>query len=181
MNINKKYVAWAALAAVAVLIIGFTMCSTADAREFYVKVEAGQTIETDVDAFGSLPNGDVLGAYVGSSVGPVRVEAGVANVTFDTGIPIADIDANYYNASGNIDLANGLYFGGGAGYIESEAEFGPFSASDEGWAWHLQGGYAHRLTDSLVAEFQVRYIDADFDTLGEATSTAATVGLRMAL
>jgi len=168
------------LVALAVIFVAnLAFCGRAEARNWYVKAEVGQAMDTEAGGF-ALGDDTTIGAYVGTAVGPIRVEGGVSRIEADTTIGIGlEVDALYYNATGYLDLPNGLYVGGGAGYIDAEAEFGPVSFTDEGWAWHAAGGYAHRLNDRTILEAQVRYIDAELDTVGEATTVTATLGLRL--
>lgn len=181
MNLTKKQWAMAIGATAVILIAGVAFCSSANASEFYVKAEAGYAMDTEAGGF-ALGDDSTIGAYVGTGVGPLRVEAGVSRIEADTSIGITmEIDALYYNGTAYLDLPNGFFVGAGAGYMEAEAEFGPISFDDSGWAYHGAAGYAHRVNDSMIVEAQVRYIDADFDQVGDATSVQATLGLRLAL
>lgn len=171
----------------AALAVAVTMgvAQTATASEFYVKAEVGQAFDTQADTgFGSIEfaDGDVLGAYVGTSVGPVRVEGGVAHLDTDAnffGIPV-NASANDYNATAYLDTASGFYVGAGVNYIQAEASVANvFSIEQSGFGWHASGGYAFRAAGGIV-EVQATYLDASLDDV-DLSGTRVTVGYRHAL
>lgn len=182
MRLTNNQIGLAIVAALA--LVGFVAlsCSNADAREFYVKAEIGTTIDTQ--ASGLELNDDLTyGAYVGTDVGPLRVEAGVAHLAASTSIFGTEIatSAIDYSATAYLDHSSGLYVGAGVDYIQAEATVGGWWSDDySGTGWHVAGGYATRVSDNAVVEFQVRYTEADLD-VADLTTTAATVGVRFAL
>ena len=102
-------------AAIAALIAGSAAFTTADASPIYLKVAAGQVENAAVS--GIDLNGDL--AYegdVGTAVGPVRVEVGVARVSGSFG-SFADVNAWDLKATGYLDLPlsdnSGVFLGAG--------------------------------------------------------------------
>lgn len=190
MNITKNQIIWAAIGAGIILIASLAFCSNADAREWYVKTEVGTTFDSQVQtSFGGTELTDELtyGAYVGTSVGPVRVEAGASHLAGDINLgPIAiESSAIDYNATAYLDLATsqsgGFFVGAGVDYVQAEVSVGPFFSTDQsGYGYHVSGGYAHRVTESGILEFQARYLSADLDNV-DLTGTAFTVGFRQRL
>lgn len=176
---NRTFLAIAAIAA-------FMACAApAHADDFYVKAEVGQALDTQISDSGyglELSDGDVFGAYVGTAVGPVRVEAGVSHVNADLefyGYSI-DASANDFNATAYLDTASGLYVGAGVNYIQAEATpFPGYSIEESGYGWHVSGGYAFAAFGGIV-ETQVTYVDASLDDF-DLTQTRATIGYRHAI
>ncbi len=156
----------------------FALTPDASARDWYVRAEVGQAAETEANGF-SLSDDVAYGGALGTSIGPVRTEVGVSRITADTATVSAS--AVDYNATAYLDTASGLYVGAGVDYIEAEASFGPFSANDSGFGYHVTGGYARRLSDNVVGEVSARYVSADLDTVGEVETVVFSFGLRMAL
>lgn len=178
-----KHAILAVLAAAA--LTAMTACD-ADARDWYVKAEVGSTFDAQVNGT-ELTDEPIYGAYVGTAVGPVRVEAGARHVSGDInlgGIAL-ETSAVDFTATAYLDLATsdnaGFFIGGGADYWRGEASIGPFFSTDvEGFGWHASGGYAQRITDNMIAEVAVRYDDADLDGI-DLTGVSGTVGVRFAL
>ncbi len=159
--------------------------STAHADEWYGKVSVGQS-EADVSGL-TLDEGTSYGAALGTSVGPVRVEAGVARLSGDYA-GIVSADALDYHATAYLDLPVGanasLFAGAGVDYIDGEGSiFGSsIDASGEGWHWAVGGAY--RLNDRMIGEVQFRQIEADLDTDFGGVDLEAqemSIGLRLAL
>lgn len=169
------------LSLAAAAILAWATVPDASARNYYVKAEVGQVMDAEAGGF-ALGDDPTVGGYVGTAVGPLRVEGGVSRLSADTDFGIEfQADALYYNATAYLDLPSGFFVGAGVGYMDAEAEFGPVSFEDDGYAYHVAGGYAARLNDRMVGEVQVRYIDADLDTIGDVNAVTATVGLRVRL
>jgi len=163
---------------IALIAVGVFACSSANASEFYVKAEVGTTVSADIGA--ELSDELTYGAYIGTSVGPFRVEAGASHLAgdIDLGGIALETSAIDYNATAYIDTQSGFYVGAGVDYIEAEANIGPwFSANDSGWGYHVSAGYAARVSDRSVIEFQARYLEADLDNV-DLSGTALTVGYR---
>ena len=160
MEFIKKNYLWILVAVFVLVAVGIFSCGNADAREWYVKAEVGSTFDSQVQtSFGGTELTDELtyGAYVGTAVGPVRVEAGASHLAGD--IPLGGItletSAVDYNATVYLDLATsdkgGFYIGAGPDYIQAEANLGPFfSTSQSGYGYHISGGYAHRVSESGI-------------------------------
>lgn len=176
----------AAFAAIACL----GLAQTASASDWYVKAEVGTTFDTQVQtSFGGTELTDELtyGAYVGTAVGPVRVEAGASHIAGNINLGGISLEASAidYNATAYLDLKvsedSAFYVGAGADYIQAEAALGPFFSTDlSGYGYHVTGGYAHRVSPSSIIEIQGRYLSADLGQV-DLTGTAFTVGYRYAL
>lgn len=178
------------IGAAMVALVGMNALATeADARNWYAKASVGVS-EADVSAFGgtvSFDEGLAYGGAMGTSVGPVRVEAGVSHLSGDFA-GVINADALDYHLTGYLDLPvgdNASVFGGaGIDYIDGEASlgFGSIDASGEGY--HYAAGFAYRFSDRIIGEFQWRHVTADLDTsFGSVDLEAneATVGIRLAL
>lgn len=176
---------WIAAGVLAGVVVGFAFvsCSNADAS-VYVKAEIGTTIGNEVSTtFGDVEFTDqaTYGAYVGTAVGPVRVEAGVSHLggTIDAGFITLDASALDYNATAYLDTASGFYVGAGADYVQGEATVGPFSQDFSGYGWHVSGGYAFSAAGGIV-EAQATYREIDLGGV-DLSGPAVTVGYRRAL
>lgn len=171
------------MAAVAVaLTLGLAQTATA---EIYVKAEVGVAVDTQVDTSFvdvEFDDGLTFGGYVGTAVGPFRVEAGAAHISGDAnffGIPV-DASAIDYNATAYLDTASGFYVGAGINYVEAEATVaGLFSANDSGWGYHVSGGYAFSAAGGII-ELQGTYRQIDMDNV-DLSGPAFTVGYRRAI
>lgn len=172
------------------LIAGLGIAQTATAGEWYVKAEVGSTFDSQIQtSFGGaeLTDGPVYGAYVGTGVGPVRVEAGARHVEGDInlgGIALETSAVNY-TATAYIDLAtsanSGFFIGAGPDYWQAEANLGPiFSTDQSGYGYHVTGGYATRISDRAIFEVAARYDNADLDAV-DLTGVSATAGVRFRL
>lgn len=155
----------------------------ANAAPFYLKAEIG-TADVAVEGI-NLDDGQTYGAAVGTSVGPVRVEAGVRHV--DTGLDLFGVSADGldYAATAYFDFAiterTGVFVGAGVDYITAEASIGPWAAFDaEGTGYHYAAGVAHRVSDNAILEAQYRHTEADLDGL-DLELDAVTIGARFAL
>lgn len=166
-----------AIAAVAAM----SMASVASANDFYVKAEVGQGFDTQVGPI-ETDNADIYGAYIGTAVGPFRVEAGVAHLDAEAnlfGLPV-NMSANDFNATAYLDTASGLYIGAGANYVQGEATvFNAFSVDQSGYGYHVSGGYAFAAAGGIV-ELQATYRDIELDDV-DLSGTAVTVAYRHAL
>jgi len=168
-----------------VAVLGMMLMLAAPASAAYVKAEVGFTADTQVDtSYGSIELGDdaTYGAYVGTAVGPFRVEGGVAHISGDAnfyGLTV-DASANDFNATAYLDTASGFYVGAGVNYIQAEATPYPgYSIEQSGYGWHVSGGYAFAAFGGIV-ETQVTYLDASLDDF-DLTQTRATIGYRHAI
>jgi opacity protein-like surface antigen len=157
----------------------------AHADEWYGKLSIGQS-SADVGGL-TLNDGLAYGAAIGTGVGPVRVEAGVARLSGDFAGAI-NADALDYHATAYLDLPvgdNASVFGGvGIDYVDGEASFGfgSVNASGEGYHWAVGGAY--RLSERMIGEVQFRRIEADMDSDFGGFDVAAdelTVGVRFRL
>jgi opacity protein-like surface antigen len=171
------------------LLLPMAIAPDADARAWYVKASVGQTAEADVSGL-TLDDGFVYGAGLGTSVGPVRVEAGVNRLSgeADFGFVAIDTAALDYHATGYLDLPVGdnasVFVGAGVDYIQGEASIFGGSIDAEGDGYHYAFGGAYRLSQGVIVEGQFREISADLDTDFGAVDLSAseiTVGLRLAL
>jgi len=89
------------------LVAGSALATTADARPFYAKVSVGETTNTEVSGF-SLSDGDAYGVAIGSTLGPLRVEAGVDRLEASVNLgPTITANALDYHATGYFDLPVG--------------------------------------------------------------------------
>lgn len=167
------------------LAIGLMTAPVANASDWYVKAEVGVTADTQVDtSFGSIELGDdfTYGGYVGTSVGPFRVEAGASHIGGDAnffGIPL-ETSAVDLNATAYLDTASGFYVGAGVDYVLGEASVASIASADfSGYGWHASGGYAFEAAGGVV-EVQGTYRAVD---LGEVdlSGPAFTVGYRRAI
>ncbi len=167
-----------------VAVLGMMLMLAAPASAAYVKAEVGFTADTQVDtSYGSIELGDdaTYGAYVGTAVGPFRVEGGVAHISGDAnfyGLTV-DASANDFNATVYLDTASGFYVGAGADYVLGEAQAFGSTAEFSGPGWHATGGYAFEAAGGIV-EVQGTYREIN---LGEVdlSGPAFTVGYRHAL
>lgn len=167
------------------LAAALALAPAASASDWYVKGEVGVTLDTQIEANGGgveLDDGQTFGAYVGTTAGPFRIEAGVSRIQADSnffGIPV-DASANDYNATAYLDTASGFYVGAGVDYIQAEATVANvFSVEQSGYGWHVSGGYAFRAADGIV-ETQVTYLDANLDDV-DLSGVRATIGYRRAI
>jgi opacity protein-like surface antigen len=169
----------------AAAILAPCLISNANASDWYGKVSVGQT-EADISGV-ALDEGLAYGGAVGTSIGPVRVEAGVTHLSGDFA-GIVDADALTYSATGYLDLPVGahasVFAGAGIDYIDGEANvFGStLDASGEGYHWSVGGAY--RLSERMIAEAMFTQTTADLDTdFGgvDLEANTVTLGLRFAL
>ena len=184
MNVSRNQ--WIGIGIVAAVLLGFAFvsCGNASAAPLYVKAEVGTTADTQVDTgFGSIEftDGPVIGAYAGTAVGPVRVEAGIAHLSGDVNFfgLVVDGSANDYNATAYLDTSSGFYVGAGVDYIQAEASIGPFSIEQSGYGYHVSGGYAFAAVGGIV-EVQATYLEASLDDV-DLSGPRFTVGYRHAL
>lgn len=170
----------------ATALLAPVLASPSFAGEWYATVSVGQT-SAEVEGI-NLNDGMAYGAGLGTTLGPVRVEGGVARLSGDFA-GIFEADALYYSVTGYLDLPigdNASAFGGlGLGYLDGEASaFGSSTdASGDGWHWAVGGAY--EITEQLTLQGELRHITADgvdgggFDADVEADEI--TVGLRLRL
>lgn len=179
-------------AAIAALAAVSAFSAPAHASPFYVKASVGQTTNSQLGAGGgSIDLSDSLayGGDVGTSFGPVRVEAGVDHLAGAINLgPTISATALDYHATGYLDLPVGsnasVYAGAGVDYVDGSAHFFGSSISGNGTGWHYAVGAAYRLNDRMIGEVQVRHIDASLSTdYGDVdfTSDEVTAGVRFAL
>lgn len=167
-------------------VIALGICTVAPAAaDVYVKAEVGTTLDQQVDtSFGSLELNDDLtfGGYVGTAVGPFRVEAGAAHLSGNAnffGIPL-EASAIDYNATAYLDTASGFYVGAGVDYVTAEASIANvFTIDQSGYGWHVSGGYAFEAAGGIV-ELQGTYRQIDLDDV-DLSGPAVTVGYRRAI
>lgn len=166
----------------ATIIVALSLSNPAFANPFYGKVEAGFIVNTEVEGF-ELDSNSVYGAALGTTVGPVRVEAGANRLNFDV-FPGVTADATNYSATAYADFQlterSAVYVGGGVDYIQAEVNAFGTSIDTEGSGWHATAGYSRRIGNGIIADFGARYLSADLDGLN-AEAVTATAGLRFAL
>ena len=173
-------------AAIAALIAGSAAFTTADASPIYLKVAAGQVENAAVS--GIDLNGDL--AYegdVGTAVGPVRVEVGVARVSGSFG-SFADVNAWDFKATGYLDLPlsdnSGVFLGAGVDRVEGQATAYGSSLDASGNGYHWTVGAAHRFSPGVIGEVAFTRTTADLDSsYGSFTADFDTVmaGVRVSL
>lgn len=175
---NRTLMAVAAVAA----FFAFAPLASADV---YVKAEVGVTADTQIDTtYGSLELGDdfTYGGYVGTSVDPFRVEAGVSHISGDAnffGIPL-EASANDFSATAYLDTASGFYVGAGADYVMGEATVASvFTQEFSGYGYHVSAGYAFEAAGGIV-EFQGTYRQINLGDV-DLSGPAFTVGYRHAI
>lgn len=161
----------------------------AAADDWYVKASVGQS-EAEVSGIAFEP-GLSYGAALGTSVGPVRVEAGVDRLSgeLSLGGPSVQADALVYSVTGYLDLPVGdnasIYAGAGLDYVDGDASlFGSsIDANGDGWHWALGGAY--RVSERIIGEVQYTSLSADLDAayIGavDLRDDRITAGLRFAL
>lgn len=182
---SSKHFALYAMAAISAAAI----IQPAAASEWYGKVSVGQG-ETEVSGL-SFGDDVTYGAALGTSLGPVRIEAGVDRISggIDLGGPSIEADALVYSTTAYLDLPIGanasLYAGAGIDYVDGEASFfgADIGASGDGYHWSVGGAY--RFNDRIIGEAQFSQLTADLDVdyLGGADleNNRFTLGLRLEL
>lgn len=147
----------------------------------YAEVEAGLTAGTSVEGY-NLADDMAFGAFLGTSVGPVRVEGGVSRLSADTsGL---SIHANDWSGSAYLDfpLSDRTSFsvGGGLDYVQAEATSGPWSMDAEGYGYHVSASVGHRVAENVIVEATGRWLQADLD-VADVSAPTFTVGVRFGL
>ena len=161
--------------------------------EWYGAVSIGQA-DSEIEGVG-VDEGLSYGAALGTSWGPLRLEAGVDRISGDLNLGYIAIDTSAldYSLAAYVDLPLGdnasLFAGASVDYVGGQAEIltEQIDASGQGYSWMIGGAY--RLNDRMIAEVQWRQLTADLDAeydgydLGEVelVSNIATVGLRLEL
>lgn len=168
------------------LLAANAIASKADAAEWYGAVKVGQT-QSSVEGI-DLTDELAYGAAIGTSVGPVRVEAGVDHLA-GSFANIVNADAFDYNATAYLDLPVGhnssVFVGGGVDYIDGSASIygSSIDASGEGYHWAV--GAAHRFAPGVIGEVQWRQttanLNTDFADGVDLDATEITAGLRFTL
>ena len=178
------------IGAALVALVGMNALATsADAGEWYGALRVGQS-QTDVGANGSsvsFDEGLSYGGAVGTSVGPVRVEAGVNRLSGDFAT-VVDADALDWNATAYLDLPIGdnasVYAGAGLDYVDGSASIYGYDIDASGEGYHLSVGAAYRLNSNMIGEIQYTQINAELDTdFGGVDLDASniSIGVRFAL
>ena len=178
--LSQRFVIGMAAGAVALLAILAVCSAPASAGEYYVKAEIGTTVDAQAGGV-ELSDEATYGIHGGTSVGPVRVEAGVRHVSGNVALGpfVLESSAINYTGTAYLDHSSGFYVGAGVDYYDTETSIGPFvSMDDSGYGYHVSGGYATRINDRTILEVQARYSDAELDSSGDLTGTAITIGLR---
>jgi opacity protein-like surface antigen len=171
--------------ACALACVGLTSLPPAEASaEVYVKVEAGLTPETNVEHF-QLGDDYTYGAAIGTGAGPFRIEAGVSRLSADIAGGLVEADAVDYSATAYLDFpvtANtGVFVGAGVDYVQAEATLGGFySMQESGYGYHAAAGVATRVSERIILEGQVRYLEANVGDL-DLSAPAFTLGARVRL
>lgn len=178
------------IGAALVALVGMNAIATsADAGEWYGAVRVGQS-QADVSASGSsvsFDEGLSYGGAIGTSVGPVRVEAGVNRLSGDFAT-VVDADALDWNATAYLDLPVGdnasVYAGAGLDYVDGSASIYGYDIDASGDGYHWTVGAAYRLSERMIGEVQYTNITADLDTdFGGVDLDASniSIGVRLAL
>lgn len=174
---DSKMKIFAAILAAGFLALGIATPASAD--PFYVKASAGVSLNTEVEGF-SLEDNAVYGVAVGTAVGPVRVEVGADRI--NTGIMGLEANVNDFSATAYLDLPitenTGVFVGAGLDYLQAEASYYGYEFDQDGQGWHATAGVATRLSDRVIGEVAIRYLDADFDDFS-GEHLGATVGVRV--
>jgi opacity protein-like surface antigen len=174
------------IGAAMVALVGMnTIAATADAGEWYGAVRVGQS-QADVSGI-SFEEGLSYGGAVGTSVGPVRVEAGVNRLSGDFA-GVVNADALDWNATAYLDLPVGdnasVYAGAGLDYVDGSASIYGYDIDASGDGYHWTIGAAYRLNANMIGEVQYTSTTADLDTdFGGVDLDASniSVGVRFAL
>lgn len=175
-------VAMIAAAAVCAFFAACAVLTQASARDWTVRAEVGQTVNTEIDV-GPLTlepsNGSVVGIHLGTSVGPVNLEAGVRQIELEALAGAVTIDATNFTGTVSLDLPYGTFVGVGPDYYNTETTLGGvFSINDSGWGYHATAGVNFPINDRFAAQVAYRYTNSD--DLG-FTSGAVTASLSYTL
>lgn len=164
----------------AAALVAIALAPVASANDFYGRLSVGTT---NVEAGPlELPEDTSYGAAIGTSIGPFRVEASANRFSGDLGG--LEISANDFAATAYLDLpltANtGVFVGGGADYVQAEANYIYGSAQGEEIGYHYTAGVAHRISERQILEVSYRHLEADFDDFDVQADTFSA-GLRFRL
>lgn len=170
----------------AALLGGNAWATNADAGEWYGAIRAGVS-EAEVSGL-AFNEGLTYGAAVGTSVGPVRVEAGVTRLSGDFA-NVVEADALNYSLSGFLDFPVGekasLFVGGGVDYVDGDASIYGSEIEASGNGYHYGGGFSYRFSPGVIGEAAYSHLTAELDAdyLGDIDleSDQVSLGLRLAL
>ena len=160
----------------------------AHASPLYLSAHAGQTTNVAVSGI-NLNDDAAYGGAIGSSVGPVRVEAGIDRLSANLD-GVIQAHALDYSASAFFDLplsdATSVFAGGGVDYLQAEAKViygGSVSAS--GYGYHFGGGVSHRIAEHMIAQVEWRRVKASNLSINgsdvDLTADTVTAGVRVSL
>ena len=162
-------------------LIGAAFLPGQASAKVYAEIEAGLTAGTSVEGF-NLADDMAFGAFLGTSVGPVRIEGGVSRLSADTGG--LSVHANDWAGSAYLDFPisdrTSFSVGGGLDYIQAEATSGPWSVDAEGYGYHVSASLGHRVADGVIVEATGRWLQADLDVADVSVPTFM-VGVRFGL
>jgi len=153
----------------------------------YAAVRVGQATNTAVEGI-SFSDDMTYGVAVGKAVGPFRVEVGANRISGDLnyGGPVISGDAMDFHASAfldfNISERTSVYVGGGADYVNAEADIFGYTINGDGYGYNFAVGAAHRFNDHVIGEAQFRRLNADLSTdFGDVTfeGDQITLGIRV--
>lgn len=173
-------------AALAAIIGGNAIATTADAGEWYAAARVGVS-EAEVSGM-AFNEGLTYGGAVGTSVGPVRVEAGVTRLSGDFA-NVIEADALDYSLSGFLDFPVGdraaLFVGGGVDYVDGSASIYGSEIEASGNGYHYTTGLSYRFSPGIIGEAAYSHLTAELDAdyLGDIDleSDQVSLGLRLAL
>lgn len=153
-------------AALAALLGGSAIFTSADASPIYLKVAAGQTTNGAIEGI-NLNDDMAYEGAIGTAVGPVRLEVGATHVAGNIAGAI-NLSGWDYSVRGMLDFplseTTGVFVGGGGDYIDGSANFGGSDLSASGYGWSYVAGVAHRFAPNLVGEISYTHTSADLDS-----------------
>lgn len=154
------------LGVVALALVGV---APAHAQPLYVTGHAGATQDVAVNGI-DLKDGGAYGVGVGSTLGPLRVEAGVDHLTTSMDLGFASVDASAldYHANAYADIPLGgrssVFAGVGVDWVDASASAFGSSFSARGKGWNYAVGIATKFTDHAIGEIQLRHVSATLDS-----------------
>ena len=161
--------------------VGAAFLPSQASAEVYAEVEAGLTAGTSVEGY-NLADDLAFGGFIGTSVGPVRVEGGISRLSADTsGL---SVHANDWSGSAYLDFPltdrTSFSLGGGVDYLQAEATAGPWSVDAEGYGYHVSASLGHRVAENVIVEATGRWLQADLDVADVSVPTFM-IGVRFGL
>lgn len=166
------------------VIAAFAFAQTASAESWYGAVRVGQTTEASVSGI-SFDDDLTYSGAVGTNLGPLRVEAGVARLSGEYGGGALQADALDWNATAYLDIPVGdnakVFAGAGVDYIVGSASIYGFGVDADGQGYHYSAGASYRISERFVGELMWTHREADLDTdFGsvDLSTDEVTLGIR---